>query len=68
MNFANQIAAIAAPIVTGYLIGSQNDYAHAFMAAAAAIVAGIAAYAFLLGRIERISEADTNVSRSPVPR
>ena len=54
MNFANQVAAIAAPIVTGYLIGSRNDYSRAFIAAAVAILVGIAGYAFLLGKIERI--------------
>jgi MFS transporter, ACS family, D-galactonate transporter len=58
MNFANQIAAIAAPIVTGYLIGSRNDYSHAFIAAAFAILAGIAGYAFLLGKIERIPDPE----------
>jgi ACS family D-galactonate transporter-like MFS transporter len=58
MNFANQIAAIAAPIVTGYLIGFRNDYSRAFIAAAFAILAGIAGYAFLLGKIERIPEPE----------
>jgi ACS family D-galactonate transporter-like MFS transporter len=58
MNFANQIAAIAAPIVTGYLIGFRNDYSRAFIAAACAILAGIAGYAFLLGKIERIPEPE----------
>jgi MFS transporter, ACS family, D-galactonate transporter len=58
MNFANQIAAIAAPIVTGYLIGSRNDYSRAFMVAAFAILAGIAGYAFLLGKIERIPDPE----------
>jgi MFS transporter, ACS family, D-galactonate transporter len=58
MNFANQIAAIAAPIVTGYLIGSRNDYSRAFIAAAFAILAGIAGYAFLLGKIERIPDPE----------
>jgi ACS family D-galactonate transporter-like MFS transporter len=58
MNFANQIAAIAAPIVTGYLIGSRNNYSRAFIAAAIAILVGIAGYAFLLGKIERIPEPD----------
>jgi MFS transporter, ACS family, D-galactonate transporter len=58
MNFANQIAAIAAPIVTGYLIGFGNNYKRAFAAAAIAIVVGIAGYALLLGRIERISELE----------
>jgi MFS transporter, ACS family, D-galactonate transporter len=56
MNFANQIAAIAAPVLTGYLIGSKSDFTRAFLAAAAALVVGIAGYAFLLGRIERIPE------------
>jgi ACS family D-galactonate transporter-like MFS transporter len=58
MNFANQIAAIAAPIVTGYLIGSRNNYSRAFIAAAIAILVGIAGYAFLLGKIERIPDPD----------
>jgi MFS transporter, ACS family, D-galactonate transporter len=58
MNFANQIAAIAAPIVTGYLIGSRNDYSRAFIVAAFAILAGIAGYAFLLGKIERIPDPE----------
>ena len=58
MNFANQIAAISAPIVTGYLIGSGNDYSRAFVVAAFAILAGIAGYAFLLGKIERIPDPE----------
>jgi MFS family permease len=67
MNFANQIAAIAAPIFTGYLIGSHNDYSHAFIFAAAAILVGIAGYAFLLGKIERIPDPDENVRSSARP-
>ena len=59
MNFANQIAAIAAPVLTGYLIGSTNDFARAFLAAACALLVGIAGYAFLLGSIERIPEPAT---------
>ncbi len=56
MNFANQVAAIAAPVATGYLIGKQNDFTHAFAAAAVALIIGIAGYALLLGRIEPIPE------------
>ena len=56
MNFANQVAAIAAPVVTGYLIGSRNNYSRAFIAAAVAILVGIAGYGFLLGKIERIPD------------
>ena len=57
MNFANQVAAIAVPVLTGYLIGSKNDFSHAFVAAACALVVGIAGYAVLLGTIERIPES-----------
>jgi MFS family permease len=56
MNFGNQVAALAAPVATGYLIGSKNDFSHAFVAAAIALVVGIAGYAFLLGKIEQIPE------------
>ncbi len=56
MNFANQVAAVAAPIVTGYLVGSRDDYSRAFIVAAVAILAGIGGYGFRLGRIERIPE------------
>ena len=56
MNFANQIAAVAAPVVTGYLIGKKSDFTHAFMAAAIVLLIGIAGYAFLLGKIEKIPE------------
>jgi len=65
MNFANQIAAVAAPILTGYLIGSRDDYSRAFMVAAAAILAGIGGYAFLLGRIERIPDPEQPGQTSP---
>ncbi|MBV8831389.1 MAG: MFS transporter [Acidobacteriaceae bacterium] len=56
MNFANQIAAIAAPIATGYLVGSADNYSRAFEAAAAVILIGTLAYAFLLGTIEPVPE------------
>lgn len=56
MNFGNQVAALAAPVATGYLIGSKNDFSHAFVAAAIALIIGIAGYAFLLGKIEQIPE------------
>ena len=52
MNFGNQLAAIAAPVVTGYLIGSKSDFSRAFIAAAVALLIGIVGYTFLLGPIE----------------
>jgi len=54
MNFASQLAAISAPIVTGYVVAKTQSFAGAFLLAAIFLVVGIAAYAFLLGRIEPI--------------
>lgn len=60
MNFASQLAALSAPIATGYLIGSANDYARAFEVAAGVLIVGIAAYAFLLGAIEPVPEPESH--------
>lgn len=56
LNFCNQLAAIAAPIVTGYIVAFTHSFAGAFIAAAAFLALGIAAYIVLLGRIEPIPE------------
>lgn len=53
INFSNQISGIAAPILTGYLVTAFHSYAWAFGVSAVYLVIGIAAYIFLLGRIER---------------
>ncbi len=52
LNFSNQISGIAAPILTGYLVTATHSFAWAFRASAIYLVIGIAAYIFLLGRIE----------------
>lgn len=52
LNFSNQISGIAAPIITGYLVTALHSFAWAFRGAAIYLVIGIAAYIFLLGRIE----------------
>lgn len=54
MNQANQIAAIVAPIATGYISTWTHSFAAAFFVAGAILAAGIASYLLLLGRIERI--------------
>jgi ACS family D-galactonate transporter-like MFS transporter len=56
MNSCNQLAAIVAPIVTGYIADRTHSFAWAFATAAAILVLGIAAYIFWLGRIEPIPE------------
>ncbi len=56
LNFGNQLAAIAAPILTGYIAQITHSFFLAFGAAAAFLSIGIIAYVFLLGRIEAIPE------------
>jgi MFS family permease len=57
MNQSNQIAAIVAPIATGYISTWTHSFAAAFLVAGAILSLGIASYIFLLGRIESISPA-----------
>jgi ACS family D-galactonate transporter-like MFS transporter len=56
LNFGNQLSAIAAPIVTGYVAQVTHSFFWAFGVATAFLVVGIAGYVFLLGRIEPIPE------------
>lgn len=56
LNFGNQLSAIAAPIVTGYVAQTTHSFFWAFWVAGAFLVIGIAGYGFLLGRIEAIPE------------
>jgi len=56
LNLANQIAGIAAPIITGYILHATHSFSWAFGAAAIFLVIGIAGYVFMLGRIEAIPE------------
>jgi len=56
MNLSNQIAGIAAPIVTAFIVASTHSYSAAFLAAAVFLVLGIAAYIFLLGNMAAIPE------------
>lgn len=60
LNFGNQLAAIVAPIFTGYVVSATHSFAWAFVAATVVLLIGIAGYVFLLGRIEPIPD--------PLPR
>jgi len=53
-NFSSQFSGILAPIVTGYLVSAQHSFGWAFGVSAIYLSVGIAAYIFLLGRIEKI--------------
>ncbi|WP_263356047.1 MFS transporter [Acidicapsa ligni] len=52
VNFSNQLSGIAAPIITGYVFAALHSFAWAFGVSAIYLLIGIAAYIFLLGRIE----------------
>jgi MFS transporter, ACS family, D-galactonate transporter len=56
VNLCGQIAAISAPIITGYIVSGSHSFAAAFVTATAILMIGIAGYVFLLGRIEPIPE------------
>jgi len=56
MNFANNLMGGIAPIVTGYIVGATNSFGNAFLVAGVVLVVGIAAFTFLLGRIEAVPE------------
>jgi len=56
LNLGNQIAGICSPIVTGYLAETAHSFSSAFAVAAGILVFGIAAYIFLLGKIEQLPE------------
>jgi len=57
MNQANQVAAIVAPIATGYVSTWTHSFAAAFLIAGVILAMGISSYIILLGRIERIQFA-----------
>ncbi|MFZ0419628.1 MAG: MFS transporter [Candidatus Sulfotelmatobacter sp.] len=56
VNLCGQIAAITAPIATGYIVSASHSFAAAFVTATVILLMGIAGYIFLLGRIEPIPE------------
>jgi hypothetical protein len=56
LNFSGELSAIAAPIITGYVVAASHSFFWAFGAAAGFLMVGIAGYGFLLGRIETIPE------------
>ena len=54
MNFSNQISAIAAPIVTGWVVERTGSYMWAFVIPTVYILVGIVAYMTMLRRVELI--------------
>jgi MFS transporter, ACS family, D-galactonate transporter len=65
VNLCGQMAAISAPIVTGYIVSATHSFAAAFVTATVILLIGIAGYIFLLGRIEPIPEPRFERSLAP---
>ena len=58
LNFGNQLAGIAAPIVTGYIVQATHSFSGAFAAATVFLLIGIAGYVFLLGNMAPIPDPE----------
>ncbi len=56
VNLCGQIAAISAPIITGYIVSASHSFTAAFITATVILLLGVLGYIFLLGRIEPIPE------------
>lgn len=56
MNFLNSVTGIAAPVITGFIVGATQSFSRAFILAGAMLALGIVSYVFVLGRIETIPE------------
>ena len=56
VNFCNNLMGVAAPVVTGFIVGLTHSFAGAFLVAGVVLVVGIFAYVVVLGRIEPIPE------------
>ena len=56
MNFLNNLMGIAAPVITGYIVGATHSFAGAFLVAGTVLAVGIIFYVFVLGRLEPIAE------------
>lgn len=56
VNFANNLMGVAAPVITGFIVGLTQSFAGAFLVAGIVLVIGIFAYVVILGRIEPIPD------------
>ena len=59
MNFSNNMMGVVAPIVTGFVVQGTHSFVDAFLIAGLVLLAGVAAFLFLLGPIEPLPEPAT---------
>lgn len=56
VNFINNLTGIAAPVITGIVVGATGSFVGAFFVAGIVLIVGIVFYTAVLGRIEPIPE------------
>jgi MFS family permease len=56
VNFTNNLMGVAAPVITGFIVGLTHSFAGAFLVAGIVLLVGIFSYVVILGRIEPIPE------------
>jgi ACS family D-galactonate transporter-like MFS transporter len=56
MNLFGNLSSAAAPAATGFIVARTGSFSTAIVTAAVILLVGIAAYVFVLGRIEKIAE------------
>jgi hypothetical protein len=60
---SDQPTGVAAPVVTGFIVGATNSFANAFLIAGVILVIGIVSFVFVMGRIEPIAEPEAQVTQ-----
>lgn len=66
MNFFNNVAGIAAPIITGVIVGRTGSFALGFIIAGIVLALGILSYLFLLGDINQITRRVPGTEEAPM--
>jgi MFS transporter, ACS family, D-galactonate transporter len=56
MNFSNNALGAAAPLVTGFLVGTSGSFVVPFLVAGGVLVVGLLAFGWLMGSIEPMPE------------
>ncbi|HTV68654.1 MAG TPA: MFS transporter [Rhizobiaceae bacterium] len=56
VNFTNNLMGVAAPVITGFIVGLTHSFAGAFLIAGIVLLVGIFSYIVVLGRIEPVPE------------
>jgi MFS family permease len=56
VNLTNNLMGVAAPVITGFIVGLTHSFAGAFLVAGVVLLVGIFSYVVVLGRIEPIPE------------